>query len=126
MLGAGANLFGLARTDEVLRIRPRTRRQHSAHRERPRRGGQRRKFGGIVGIHRVPDAHADQHGALTTPRAFKQLQSAAYSFDDRRFRHFAVLAGRQPHIARGHDGGNGMFVHHLTDAISEQDDELVE
>jgi hypothetical protein len=81
----------------------------------------------------MSNPHANQYGALTTARALKQLQRNARSleaqngsFNNRRFRHFAVLTGRQSHIARGHDGGNGMFVDHLTDAVSEQDDELVE
>jgi hypothetical protein len=80
----------------------------------------------------MSDADADQNSALTTSRAFKQLQRAAarsldrYSFDNGRFRHFAILTGREPHIARGHDGRNGMLVDHLTHAISEQDDKLVE
>jgi hypothetical protein len=94
----------------------------------------------------VPDTHANQHGALTAARAFKQLQRTAraldpYSFrqkrhgdagrfnsgslDNGRFRHFAILTRRQAHVTRGHDGGNGMLVDHLTDAVSEQDDELV-
>jgi hypothetical protein len=67
----------------------------------------------------MPDADADQDGALAALRAFKQLQNAALSFDDSRFRHFAILSGRQPHIACRHDGGNGMFVDHLTDAVSQ-------
>ena len=49
LLRAGANFLGLARTDEVLRIRPRTRRQHQTHAQRPRRSGQRREFGAYRG-----------------------------------------------------------------------------
>jgi len=82
----------------------------------------------------MADTDADQDSALSASRTFKQLQRTAqaivnltkswplaldYSLDDRRFRDFAILAGGQPHITRGHDGGNGMFIDHLTHAIPE-------
>jgi hypothetical protein len=79
-----------------------------------------------MGIYRVSDSDAHQNGALATPGAFKQLQSAAHSFDDRRFRYFAILAGGQAHIARRHHRGNGVLIDHLAHAVSEQNDELVE
>src|SRR5947209_355112 len=50
----------------------------------------------------------------------------SHSLDDGRFRDLTILAGGQAHVARGHNRGNGMLVHHLTDAISQQDDELIE
>ena len=98
--------------------RPRPSRQYQAHAQGARGSGQRLELSRIVWIYRVSDSDAHQNGTLTTPGAFKQLQGAAASFDDCRFRHFAVFTGGQTYIARRHHGGNGVLVDHLTDAVS--------
>jgi hypothetical protein len=51
----------------------------------------------------MADSDPDENCAFTAARAIKQLQRAARSLDDRRFRDFAILAGGQTHIARRHD-----------------------
>jgi hypothetical protein len=125
-LGTYADFLGFARPDEILRIRPRSRREHETHAHGPRGCGECFELGRIVRVDRVSYSDAHQDGAFATARTLKQLQNAAPSFNDRRLGHFAVFARRQTHVARGHNRGNGVFVNHLADAVSEQDDELIE
>jgi len=78
-LCTGAYFLGLARSDEVLRIRTRARSKHQADSNVPADAAKAEKFSRVIGIYRVPDTHAYQNSALTTSRAFKQLQRAARS-----------------------------------------------
>jgi hypothetical protein len=131
LFGAGFDFRSLAGSYKILRVGARSRGEHQANAHGPRRRRQRLKLSRVVRIDGMPDADADQYSALTALGAFKQLQSAYPSpdhpsFDNGRFRDFAVLTGGQAHVARRHDGGNGMFIDHLTDAVSQQDDELIE
>ena len=70
-LGKGVDLLRLAGAYEVLGIRTRARGQHGTDRNRTGRGGQRRKFRDVIRIDGMPDADADQNGALAALRAFK-------------------------------------------------------
>src|SRR5262249_18706022 len=48
------------------------------------------------------------------------------SFGGGRLRDGATFLGSQPHVARRHNGRNGVLVDHLTDAVLQQNDELIE
>src|SRR5258708_5485868 len=79
LIGADADFLGFAGSHEVFGVRPGARGKHQTDAQRARRCGQRREFSRVVGIHRVADTHAYQDSALTTLRAFKQLQKTTRS-----------------------------------------------
>ena len=143
LFGACPDFLGFARAHEILRIGTRPGCQNHRDPECARGGGQCLEFRRIVRIHRMPDADADRDGPFATPGAFKQRSerlpitrlSFIQSHGSLRNLAHSTMAGSvtspsspvgKPHIARRNDGGNGVLVDHLTHAVPQQYDELVE
>ncbi len=87
-----------------------------------------------IDVYAQPEAHGERHAHLCVGvrtlvgsirvRSIDPMRHAL--LDDGLRRRTAVLTRREAHVARGHDGGDGVFVDHLTHTVLQQHDELIE
>ena len=126
-LGRLLQLFRLAAAYEETRLGPLTAARYGSDRLR---AGRDRKLRELLEIFRIDlgaETDAHQQRALTGTRA---LEHSAPPCGDAslgsRLRHRSTVFSSQAHIARRYDGGDGMLVDHLADAVLQQHHELVE
>src|SRR6185312_11321957 len=125
-LGRSLQLLRLATAHEETRIGPLTPARHRGDRLR---AGRDRKLIELLQILRIDlgaETDAHQERALTGTRALEHSAPPCGASLRGRLRWGSALFRRQAHVARRHDGGDGVLVDHLTDAVLQQHHELVE
>ena len=126
------DLFGqlleFTATDEVTGIRRAPAAGNSDYRLSAGGNHEIGEFLEIVAAPRALKCDMHQYGALAAIRTLKQARCSAWEI---RVSVLVVLGtifivgSRQFDVTRRHHGGNGMFVNHLADGVSQQYDELI-